>query len=166
MLEEETQRKIETSALQTESAPISLDVNVLVAARSAAAIDAGDFTVVVGPNLGGWAAGRNFGRFAHLHDPEQGVEALRRAAAAEEAAHLRDHLWVEVVYLPSNVRSANVTVRPAVRSHEVVFGVSPGVPGSSVVPREELVVGVTNGRFHVRWPAFGAASCTSCPATC
>ena len=155
VLDEETLHRIETSALQAESAPISLDVNVLVAARSPAAIDAGDFTVVVGPNLGGWAAGRNFGRFAHLHDPEHGVEPLQRAAAAEQAAHLRDHLWVEVVYLPANVRSANVTVRPAVRSHEVVCGVSPGVSESHVVPVEELVVGVTNGRFHVRWPAAG-----------
>jgi thiopeptide-type bacteriocin biosynthesis protein len=152
-LDDSTLRKLETWQSLPEAAPVSLDINVLVGARSAEAIDAGDFTVVVGPNLGAWAAGRNFGRFAHLHPPEQGRELLRRAASTEEATHLRDHLWVEVVYLPSHVRSANVAVRPPVRSHEVVFGASPGVSESGFVPLEELVVGVANGRFYVRWPA-------------
>ena len=148
-----TLRKLETWQPVPEAVPVSLDINVLVSARSAEAIDAGDFTIVVGPNLGAWAAGRNFGRFAHLHSPEQGGGLLSRAASMEEAAHLREHLWVEVVYLPSHVRSANVAVRPPIRSHEVVFGASPGVPASGVIPLEELVVGVANGRFYVRWPA-------------
>jgi thiopeptide-type bacteriocin biosynthesis protein len=144
--------EIETWESRPDAAPLSLDINVLVGARSAEAIDAGDFTVVVGPNLGAWAAGRNFGRFAHL-DPRGERDVLREAASAEEAAHLPDHLWAEVVFLPSNVRSANVAIRPAVREYEAVFGVSPGVCDSHVIPLEELIVGVDEGRFYVRWPA-------------
>jgi lantibiotic biosynthesis protein len=155
ILDESTMGQLETWEPQPESAPVSLDINLLVAARSAEAIDAGEFTVVVGPNLGAWAAGRNFGRFAHLHSAEQGREALCRAACAEQTNHLRDHLWAEVVYLPSKVRSANVVVRPAVRSYEAVFGVSPGVSEAAVIPLDELVVGVENNRFYVRWPAAG-----------
>src|SRR5205085_494806 len=114
-----------TSALETwderpEDAPLSLDINVLIGARSAAALDDGDFLLVVGPNLGGWAAGRNFGRFAYMK-PEAARNALRSAAATEQSAHRQDHLWVEVVYLPSNIRSANVAIRPAIRTHEVAF---------------------------------------------
>jgi thiopeptide-type bacteriocin biosynthesis protein len=144
--------QIETWDSRPDAAPLSLDINVLVGARSPEAIDAGDFIVVVGPNLGAWAAGRNFGRFAHLQ-PHGERDFLGEAAAAEEAAHLPDHLWVEVVFLPSNVRSANVAIRPAVRQYEVVFGASPGVCGTHVIPLDELIVGVDGGRFYVRWPA-------------
>ncbi|MEP6600708.1 MAG: lantibiotic dehydratase family protein, partial [Nitrospirota bacterium] len=139
MLDNTTRQALETWQSAPETAPLSLDINVLVAARSPEAIDAGDFTVVVGPNLGAWAAGRNFGRFAHLFPQTQGGDLLCAAASAEQSSHLRDHLWIEVVFLPSNVRSANVAIRPSVRSHEVVFGVSPGVGEAQVVPLEELV---------------------------
>ncbi len=153
-LDETMIEEIETWESRPDAAPLSLDINVLVGARSAEAIDAGDFIAVVGPNLGAWAAGRNFGRFAHMHAAGD-TSFLREAASAEESTYLPDHLWVEVVFLPSNVRSANVAIRPPVREYEVVFGVSPGVCDSHVVPLEELIVGVDDGRFYVRWPAAG-----------
>ena len=153
-LDETVMSALETWDERSDDAPLSLDINVLVGARSAAAVDAGEFSLVVGPNLGGWAAGRNFGRFAYM-DSGRASNDLRSAASAEQSAHRQDHLWVEVVYLPSNIRSANVAIRPAVRTHEVTFGVSPGVAADRVVPLDELVVGVTDGRFHVRWIATG-----------
>ncbi len=116
-----------------------------------AAIDAGDFTLVVGPNLGAWAAGRNFGRFAHQDAAGRAPAWLTAAADAERVGHFPDDLWAEVVYLPPTFRSANVAIRPAVRTHEVVFGVTPGVEASHVIPLEDLVVGVENERFYVRW---------------
>jgi thiopeptide-type bacteriocin biosynthesis protein len=152
-LDEKLLPRLETCTPDSEIAPRSLDINILVAARSTAAIDAGDFTVVVGPNLGAFAAGRNLGRFADALGPD-GQQSLQRAAAAEQA-HAPDNIWAEVVYLPSNLRSANVVIHPQVWSHEVALGVSPGVPESSVIPLDELTVGVEHSRFYVRWPAAG-----------
>jgi thiopeptide-type bacteriocin biosynthesis protein len=152
-LDEATLARISTGPLDDRAAPVSLDINVLVSATSSSAIDAGDFTLVVGPNLGGWAAGRNFGRFADLFGGEHGGDLIRRAAALEQERHDPECLRVELVFLPANVRSANVAVRPAVRSHEIVFGVSPGVPDACVIPLEALVVGVAGSRLRVRWPA-------------
>ena len=154
-LDETLIAKLATCELLPENAPVSVDVNLFVAARSTAAIDQGDFSIVIGPNLGAWAAGRNFGRFAHLLPPGQGRELLAKAACAEQTQHYADHVWAEVVYLPANVRSANVAIRPAIRSHEVVLGVSPGVPESETIPLDELVVGVVNNRFYVRWTRVG-----------
>jgi len=153
-LDERIMSALATADERPDDAPLSLDINVLVGARSAAAIDEGDFSIVVGPNLGGWAAGRNFGRFAYMSAGAARTD-LRSAAAAEQSAHRQDHLWVEVVYLPSNIRSANVAIRPAIRTHEVTFGVSPGVAADHVIPLEELVVGVTDNRFHIRWTRTG-----------
>ena len=59
------------------------------------------------------------------------------------------------MYLPPNFRSANVVIRPPVRSYEIPLGVPAGVPPSHVIPLDELVAGVENGRFYLRWPAAG-----------
>src|SRR5262249_18712043 len=129
--------RLETWRPDRGTAPLSLDINLLIGASSAAALDRGDFTVVVGPNLGALAAGRNLGRFANLLGPG-GAAALEQIAAAE-LAHAPDQLWAEVVYLPPNFRSANVVIRPAVRPYELPLGVTPGVPTSHVIPLDELV---------------------------
>jgi class I lanthipeptide synthase len=142
--------ELETSTFNADNLPVSLDINLMVAAQSAESIDEGKFLAVVGPNLGAWAACRHFGRFSHLHPPDAGIEPLKRCAAMEQAARPEDCLWAEVVYLPANTRSANVAVRPAVRAHEVLFGVAPGVDESGVIALDDLVAGVADGRFYVR----------------
>jgi thiopeptide-type bacteriocin biosynthesis protein len=152
-LDEKRLARLETWRPDAQTAPISLDINILVAARSAAAIDSGDFTVVLGPNLGALAAGRNLGRFADLIGPD-GHKALEQAATAEQT-HAPDELWAELVHLPSNLRSANVVIRPPVRAYEVALGVTAAAPASHVIPLDELLVGVEDGRFCVRWPEAG-----------
>jgi thiopeptide-type bacteriocin biosynthesis protein len=153
LLDESLIARLETWRPSSGAAPLSLDINVLIGARSAAAMDSGDFTMVLGPNLGALSAGRNLGRFADLLGPD-GTGALERAAAAEQE-RAPDCLWAEAVYVPVNFRLANVVIRPAVRTYELALGVTPGVPFSRVIPLDELVVGVDQGRFYVRWPAAG-----------
>jgi len=80
----------------------------------------------------------------------RGLDALKQSAAAEQA-HTPDRLWAELVYLPSNLRSANVVIRPSVRSYEISLGLPPGVPASCVIPLDELAVGIEQDRFYVRW---------------
>lgn len=154
-LDAQTLARLETSDLRPEQAPASLDVNLLIAAQSAAAIDAGEFTAVMGPNLGAWAAGRNFGRFAHLQPVEDGRDLLASVARIEQSRHFPDDVCAELVFMPAHVRSANVAIRPTIRSHEIVFGVSPGVAPGKVIPLDELVVGVATDRFYVRWTRAG-----------
>jgi lantibiotic biosynthesis protein len=152
-LDDELLDRLETWSPTAETAPLSLDVSIFVAAPSPAAVDAGDFRVVVGPNLGATAAGRNLGRFADLLGSEAHA-ALERVARAE-ALHTRGRIPAEVVYLPQRTRSANVAVRPVIREHEIVLGTIPGVPPDRVIPLDELVVGLRDDRFYVRWPAAG-----------
>ncbi len=153
LLDEALIARLETWRPNSESAPLSLDINVMVGAGSADAMDRGDFVMVVGPNLGAIAAGRNLGRFADLLAAD-GTDALEQIAAAEQAL-APNQLWAETVYLPANFRLANVVVRPSIRSYEVALGATPGVPSSRVIPLDELVVGVEQGRFYVSWPAVG-----------
>ena len=150
-LDENHLSNLETWPPNRDTAPLSLDINIMVSARSAEAIDHGEFKVVVGPNLGAQAAGRNLGRFADLLAPS-GPAALKEIDAAEEA-HAPDRLWAELVYLPSYLRSANVVIRPSVRQYAVSLGTSSGVPPELEIPLDQLVVGVEERRFYVRWPA-------------
>ena len=106
--------------------------------------------LVIGPNVGAQAAGRNLARFADLLAPE-GPAMLKQIAAAEQAL-TPDCLCAELVYMPPNPRSANVVIRPSVRPYEITLGSSAGVPASRVIPLDELVVRVERDRFYVRWP--------------
>lgn len=141
--------RLETWSPSKATAPLSLDINAFVAARSVKALDAGDFQVVIGPNLGASAAGRNLGRFADLLG--QAGRAALESAASREQAHTPGRIWAELVYLPRDLHAANVTIRPTIRSHEITLAASSGVESSKVIPLDELVVGVRNGRFYIRW---------------
>jgi thiopeptide-type bacteriocin biosynthesis protein len=148
-LDENLLASLETWTPSPDTAPVSLDISAFVAARSAATIDAGEFQIIIGPNLGASAARRNLGRFADILAPE--AEAALDRLVRAEAEHVPGRIQAELVYLPQRFRSANVVVRPAVRNHEIVLGMSAGVSPEKVVPLDELVVGIRNGRFYVRW---------------
>ncbi|MEU3724443.1 lantibiotic dehydratase [Streptomyces sp. NPDC031705] len=141
------------SPAASDDYPLSLELSLFIAAASPAALDTGDFQLVIGPNVGAAEAGRHLGRFADLLGPSA-HRALEETVRAE--AELAPHtLPVEVVYQPAAARSANVAIRPTLRTHECVFGTLPGVPWEHVVPLSELVVSVRSGRFVVSWPAVG-----------
>jgi thiopeptide-type bacteriocin biosynthesis protein len=153
-LDDETVGRLELWQGPPTAAPVSVEVAVFVLAPSVEAIDAGKFRLLIGPNLGGSAAGKNLGRFADLLAPD-GEAALARAAGSEQA-HDPTKLWAELVYLPRRLRSANVVIRPTVRSHSIVVGTTPALPAERTIPLDELVVRIVDGRFRVRWPREGA----------
>jgi len=152
-LDDELVSRLETWPRTPDTAPRSLEINVFVAASSPAGVDAGDFKAVVGPNLGADSAGPGLGRFADLLGT-----AATTALAALNAQENPDgeRLSAELVYLPERARSANVAVRPAAVDYEILCGTTAGAPGDRLIPLQELVVGVHDRRFYVRWPAANA----------
>jgi lantibiotic biosynthesis protein len=138
---------------RTEALPPTVELAAFVAAGSREALDAGEFQVVVSPMIGSHAAGRIFGRFAYLFD-EQGERAMEEAAR-RQGAGAHDSVCAELVYSPERPWLSNVTIRPATRRHEIVVGVSPGVQREGVIPVHQLVVGVRDEAFYLRWPEGG-----------
>ena len=147
-LEDTMLETLQTWPPEHATAPASLDIPVFVVAATPEAIDAGEFRVVVGPNVGAVSAGQYLGRFADMLGP-QATAALRNIAIAEQA-HEPEALSAELTYLPHSLRSANVTVRPLVRDHEIACGTVPAAV-QQAIPLDELTVGVRNGRFRIRW---------------
>jgi hypothetical protein len=150
-LDDATLNRLARSNPTPATAPISLDLAVFVIAASMADIDAGDFRLLIGPNLGAQAAGRNLGRFADLLG-DDAIHALS-AIAAMEIAHDPAAVHAELVYLSQTGRTANVAIRPPVHEREVVVATTPGVRGGAI-PIGELLVGVRGGHFYVRWPGL------------
>jgi thiopeptide-type bacteriocin biosynthesis protein len=153
-LDDETLAQLESWSPTLPTAPLSLDLSLFVVAGSARDVDNGRFQVVVGPNLGATAAGRNLGRFADLLGEE--ATAALQAVGRVESSHHPDCLWAELAYLPRRFRSANVAVRPHPRPYEITIGTTAGRPPDRVIPLDELVVGTRGGRFYLRWPARDA----------
>ena len=151
VLDDATLDRLAFASATAETAPLSLDVAVFVLARSAAAIDTGEFELLIGPNLGAQEAGRNLGRFADLlGDP--GRTALAAVAASGSAR--QPEVPVELVYLPRRARSANVVIRPAIHRHEIAVGTMPGVAAQDAIALSEVLIGLRDGRFYARSPAL------------
>ena len=153
-LDAEVTHRLRTWVPDVHSAPASLEINVFVSARSPTALDEGQFTVVVGPNVGAMEAGRSLGRFAQPLG-SSGATAYARAARADEDAAF-DERCVELSYLPRIPQLANILVRPSRHRFEINVGLQPGVPFDQSIPVSELLVGVRAGRFYVRSPPVPA----------
>ena len=146
-----TVNRLALSTPTATNAPVSLDIAIFVLADSTAAIDAGKFELLIGPNLGAQEAGRNLGRFADLLG-DAGSAALAAVAATD--ARAQTEVSAELVYLPRRGRSANVVIRPAIHRHEIAVGTMPGVAAHDAIPLSEILIGVREGRFYARWPSL------------
>jgi lantibiotic biosynthesis protein len=153
-IDDDALARLTTWDISAESLPLSLDICVFLIASSAAAIDAGEFLVAIGPNVGGGQAGRYLGRFGDLLGSR--VNHALTEVAHSEALHAPEATWTELVYLPRRLRSANVVVRQSVLNHEIDIGVSPGVPLDHTISLDELSVSVRKGRFRLRWSGTNA----------
>jgi hypothetical protein len=144
--------RLATGDISATGVPLSLDLVVVVAAESREAIDAGEFELVVGPTIGSAAAGRMLGRFADL--VPDAPKALAQVAAAE-AERSPGRVVAELVYQPRTRRLGNVSTRPNLRRYEIAIDVPPSTDPDHTIGVDELVVGVHDGRFRVRWTRTG-----------
>ena len=154
VLDDDDLRELSTWTPDPDRLLPSLELSTFVLATSADELDQGNYTLVVGPNLGAQAAGRGLGRFADL----VGLDAsdlLQKIADAEDS-QLCTGITAELVYLPARHRAANVTLRPAMRRYEIPVGVAPGVPPEHVIAPDEIAVWVRDGRLRLWWMAGGS----------
>ncbi|QBD75434.1 hypothetical protein EPA93_05220 [Ktedonosporobacter rubrisoli] len=140
--------RLESWSPRREQAPRSLEIYLQVHAHSRAALDRGEWQAVLSPNCGSLDAGRTFGRFFDILG-EQEKEQLRALIAREESL-LPEAIFAELSYQPPLARSANVAIRPPLRSYEIVVGTTPSVPLERVLLLSDLVVSIRNGRFYLR----------------
>ncbi|MET8684761.1 lantibiotic dehydratase [Streptomyces sp. NPDC004732] len=133
--------------------PPALELVVQIAAASAAAVDRGDFTLVL--NGAATASGGLMGRFAHLFEPAQ-AEAIRQTVrSAREAPTGR--LAVQVHHQASHHRHANVAQVPTWLDGRLVIGAHPGpaAPGVTDLTLDDIAVCADSEGFRIVSVALG-----------
>ncbi len=128
--------------------PESLELYVSIAAASQAAINDGNYSIVIGPRTGVIPAGRSLGRYSDILG-EESVGILTRLARDEEE-HLPGWIFAELVYMPTGGEGADIAIRPAIRDYEILVGASSGTADANTIPITDLVVGVGSGGFYAR----------------
>lgn len=126
--------------------PPALELVVRVAAESAAAVDRGDFTLVLGGAA--TASGGLMGRFAHLFPPAQTEEMRRTVRAAREST---GRLPVQVHHQASHHRHANVAQVPTWLEGRLVVGAHPGpaAPGVTDLTLDDIAVCADSEGFRI-----------------
>ncbi|ASS74688.1 hypothetical protein CIG75_06680 [Tumebacillus algifaecis] len=131
----------------------SLELYFSLAARSQAALDAGDFQLHLGPMPGSNGAGRTFGRFVDLF-PESFRDRLAAVQEAEQAM-TPDALLVEVSFLPPAGRATNVVLTEHCRPYELAMGTNSSKDETHTLPMSDLLVGCTEQGLYLTSQSLG-----------
>lgn len=151
VLDEAVASSLQNTTTDLESSfPSTLDMNVIVSAPSASAIDRGEFLLVVAPNTGANNAGRTLARFANLLGDEA-ISLLKEIAECEASSDL-SAISAELVYYPKRATLANVAVRPRIHSYEIHHGACSSDEHVNIIPIRELFCGVDEDGFYLYWP--------------
>ncbi|MFE1404314.1 lantibiotic dehydratase [Streptomyces sp. NPDC058770] len=123
--------------------PNSCEVTVQVVARSAAALDAGDFLVFLSPSPGSHRAGSTFARFADQHPSwETEFAALHR----DNPVHVQDAIAVDLAFRPRSGRAANLAHTVPATGRRIGVGL-PDAPGAEELRLADIGVGATLDRL-------------------
>ncbi|MFG3281581.1 lantibiotic dehydratase [Streptomyces sp. NPDC048111] len=128
--------------------PLSaVDLFCQVQAASPAALDAGDWKLVVAAD-GVAFGGRSLGRFGGVLGTEA-VGGLRRYLADAQDRD-GDAIHAEVNYHPAFAVGANVAAHPVTREYEILVNAQPTMGHERQIPLSDIVVGATPKRFYLR----------------
>ena len=130
--------------------PQSFSVLVTLLAKSAGALEQGEFKLLYKGGSGP-SGGNLCGRFCAIdHDLESAV----RAVLVQEEANDSAAIFAEVVHLPEE-RSGNVLSRPILRSYEIPYLGRSGAPAERQIAIQDLFVTVRNRKIVVASRSLG-----------
>ena len=136
------------------SYPTSCEVAVTLCAVDEAAIDRGDFRLLLSPLAGTLQAGRMSGRFLEMLDVGD-PQKLREACRAEEETLLRrGRIRAEIVYSPKRVKLQNVMGHPQGWSHSILLNANARIDAQAI-DVADLRIGVRDGELAVVWTRTG-----------
>jgi hypothetical protein len=132
----------------SSSYPESLEIRCSIAASSIAAINRGEYRVVMTHDSGFAGAGRSLARFARLLSGHE--QAVLRRMVDGEVRNPDEPLVAELVYWPGSEGGTHLFSRPPLLSHEIVVEGNPGVAEANVIALDDIVVGIAGNRFYLR----------------
>ena len=97
-------------------------------------------------SIGGTSGANLLARFSHLH-PD--IEQLIKEVAHKEQELEQDVVLGEISYL-SDARMGNISARPNIREHEIVYLTRSKIPKEKQIPVSDLMLSVRNGKLLLR----------------
>lgn len=152
-LTEEKIKQLQVGELQEHELPTSMELYFNLSASSAAAVDQGDYQLILAPNPGSLGAGKTFGRFMHMMD-ESTKDKLKQLYEEEKSLG-EDEIWVEIVYLPSAGRSANLAISDNLSFYELAIGTHSSKSERQTIPVSDILVGCHNHCFYLKSKSLG-----------
>lgn len=146
-LDAQTLANLELASFNKVKLPQSLELIISLVAETPAALDAGNYEIVLGHNVGARSAGQHFGRFADMTGQYVLDELIHLAELADPDD---DTIISELVYMPLQLHYANVAIRPAMCKYETPFGATPSVSSDFVVRPSDLAISIRDDEFYVR----------------
>lgn len=147
VLTEEWLERVGAADVDLEQASDTFELYLEVVADSSEEIDRGNYQLVIGSNYGSQRAGQAVGRFLDMFD-EETVEPIREMDRLESALR-PDVTYVDVTYLPTDGRIANVALVPQLLEHELALGTHSSGQADAIT-LEDLVVGATPERLYIK----------------
>ncbi|SDX29151.1 thiopeptide-type bacteriocin biosynthesis domain-containing protein [Marininema mesophilum] len=139
-------------SVDDRDAPSTVELYTEVLAKSAKAVDDGEFTLVIAPNPGSGSAGQTFGRFFDVLDPF--TKNKLQAAHKEINDAQPDVITADCVYFPTRGRAANVSLAPGLQEYELVLGTNYASDKKKLF-LEDIVVGATLERLYFKSVSLG-----------
>lgn len=153
VLTEEMIHQLQGAELKEQELPTSMELYFNLSASSSSAVDQGDYELILAPNSGSLGAGKTFGRFMHMMD-KPSKDKLNQLYE-EEKGLSRDEIWVELVYLPSAGRSANLLISENHSFYELAIGTHSSQGERQTIPISDIVVGCHNDHFYLKSKSLG-----------
>lgn len=134
--------------------PDSLEMNIIVKAKSKENISKNNFKYYLGPNLGSSHAGKSFGRFSYMMNGEEKLfEILNEKNISLKNSD--DYVSCELVYLPNDVRNANVTRNIHSSEYEIALFTNNSKEDSKRLDLSDILIGIDDNRFYVKSKSLG-----------
>ncbi|AWB46064.1 hypothetical protein DCC85_19075 [Paenibacillus sp. CAA11] len=152
-LTEEKIHQLQEAELQEHELPTSMELYFNLFAASSSAVDQGDYQLTLAANPGSLGAGKTFGRFMHMMD-EPMKDKLKRLHE-EEKRLSEDEIWVELVYLPSAGRSANLVISENNSFYELAIGTHSSKSEKHTLAVTDILVGCHDNCFYLKSKSLG-----------
>lgn len=130
--------------------PPGVSVILSIAAPSNAAIDKGDYRILLKKAVGPSSA-KLLGRFCR-GDPD--LAGHVRSALEQQDGQELGAIHAEVAYLPPG-RASNVVCRPVLRGYEIAINCRSGVDQERQIPLSDILVAVRNGDVELHSQKLG-----------
>ncbi|MEK3660626.1 lantibiotic dehydratase [Paenibacillus sp. FSL F4-0236] len=127
----------------------SIELNVIISAKSCEDVDKGKYLLFIGPNFGSNKAGKTYGRFMDIINKDEAQQIKSEIYEKEKAVIDNEYIMVELSELLQYGRGNNVTINSNNIEYQLCIATN-SVDTKKTIDIKDLYVGVYKNKFYVK----------------